>query len=102
MIKNLVKAAAELDEAGFHIEADLMDRIMQKVAEELNDLEEDGEEPNFGFMDQDEEEDLSEEEEEDSDSEEEHSVDECLEYCKSFSHEDKVELIKALLDSMMD
>lgn len=32
MIKNLIKAAADLDAAGFIVEADLMDRIMQKVA----------------------------------------------------------------------
>jgi hypothetical protein len=29
MIKSLIKAAADLDKAGFHVEADLMDRIMQ-------------------------------------------------------------------------
>lgn len=42
MIKNLIKAAADLDAAGFIVEADLMDRIMQKVAAE----------PNFGFLSQ--------------------------------------------------
>ena len=52
------------------------------------------EEVNFGFMD-------NEEEEEDSE-EGDHSVEECLEYCKDFSHEEKAELIKALLDSMME
>ena len=42
MIKNLIKAAADLDAAGFIVEADIMDRIMQKVAGE----------PNFGFLSQ--------------------------------------------------
>jgi len=42
MIKNLIKAAADLDAAGFVVEADIMDRIMQKVAGE----------PNFGFLSQ--------------------------------------------------
>jgi hypothetical protein len=42
MIKNLIKAAADLDAAGFIVEADLMDKIMQKVAAE----------PNFGFLSQ--------------------------------------------------
>jgi hypothetical protein len=102
MIKNLIKAAAELDAAGFHVEADLMDKIMQKVAEEVEEEEvesepESEEEMDFGFMNQeDEEEEESEEDMEDG----EHSVEECLQYCSSFSHEEKVELIKALLDSM--
>lgn len=115
MIKNLIKAAAELDHAGFHVEADLMDKIMQKVAEELDDdgEETDGseemEDSEFGFLGGDEaEEDDDEAYEEEPDEEEldedseQHSVEECLHYCKSFSHEEKVELIKALLDSMMD
>jgi hypothetical protein len=104
MIKNLIKAAAELDAAGFHVEADLMDKIMQKVAEEVEEEEveaepESEEEMDFGFMNQeDEEEEESEEDMEDG----EHSVEECLQYCSSFSHEEKVELIKALLDSMTE
>jgi hypothetical protein len=115
MIKGLIKAAADLDRAGFYVEADLMDKIMQKVAENLSDDEEEsaempdeddseeGEEDEsgdniFGFIDGDD----SEEEEEEEDSESsDHSVEECLSYCQAFSHEDKVELIKALLDSMM-
>ena len=40
MIKSLIKAAADLDRAGFYVEADLMDKIMQKVAENLSDDEE--------------------------------------------------------------
>lgn len=110
MIKNLIKAAAELDHAGFHVEADIMDKIMQKVAEELDDdgEESDGseemEDSEFGFLghnedSEDEEEDYEEEADEESEG---HTVEECLHYCKSFSHEEKVELIKALLDSMMD
>lgn len=104
MIKNLVKAAAELDEAGFHIEADLMDKIMQKVAEKMSDSEDEDEEPEFGFMGQEDEdeEEGSEMEEEEMDSDEEHTVDECLDYCRAFSHEEKIELIKALLDSMAE
>jgi cobalamin biosynthesis protein CobT len=115
MIKNLVKAAADLDRAGFHVEADLMDKIMQKIAEDL--AEDDANDNEFGFLGSDhsddeddsadsdddseeghEEEEGEEEEEEDSS---DHSVEECLTYCSSFSHEEKVELIKALLDSMM-
>lgn len=42
MIKNLIKAAADLDAAGFIVEADLMDKIMEKIAGE----------PNFGFLSQ--------------------------------------------------
>ncbi len=114
MIKNLIKAAAELDQAGFHVEADIMDKIMQKVAEKMDDDNmEDAEESEemehseFGFLghkqedseDEDSEEEYEEEMEEDS---EEHSVEECLEYCKSFSNEEKIKLIKSLLDSMMD
>jgi hypothetical protein len=113
MIKGLIKAAADLDRAGFYVEADLMDKIMQKVAENLSDDEEesaevpdedDSEEEDesgddvFGFIGGD---DSEEEEEEDDSESSEHSVEECLSYCQAFSHEDKVELIKALLDSMM-
>ena len=115
MIKDLIKAAADLDRSGFYVEADLMDKIMQKVAEDLSDDEEesaevphedDSEEEEeeeesgddvFGFIGGD---DSEEEEEEDSESSE-HSIEECLTYCQDFSHEEKVELIKALLDSMM-
>lgn len=119
MIKDLIKAAADLDSAGFHVEADLMDKIMQKVAENLSDEGEettdapDDDSETFGFLghedsDEDSEdeseegygEDESEEEDEDED-DSDHSVEECLTYCSSFSHEQKVELIKALLDSMM-
>ena len=112
MIKSLVKAAADLDRAGFHVEADLMDKIMQKVAEDLSEEESDAND--FGFLgnDSDEEDDSvdyddeSEEEEEEEGEEEDedssdHSVEECLSYCSSFSLEEKAELIKALLDSMM-
>lgn len=111
MIRSLVKAARDLDSAGFHVEADLMDKIMQKVAEDLSDDEEettdepdDDDAQNFGFLG-DEDEDSEDESDEDSEEHEEdssdHSVEECFTYCKSFSHEEKVELIKALLDSMM-
>jgi hypothetical protein len=107
MIKSLVKAAADLDRAGFHVEADLMDKIMQKVAEDLSEEESDAND--FGFLgnDSDEEDDSvdsddeSEEEEGEEEDSSDHSVEECLSYCGSFSHEEKVELIKALLDSMM-
>ena len=122
MIKDLIKAAADLDSAGFHVEADLMDKIMQKVAEDLSDDEEEtvddpgDDAQSFGFLsDEDEdsededsedesEEDSEEEDEEESEEDEDssdHSVEECLSYCGSFSHEEKVELIKALLDSML-
>jgi hypothetical protein len=114
MIKGLIKAAADLDRAGFYVEADLMDKIMQKVAENLSDDEEETvDEPgddaqSFGFLsdededseDEDSEDESEEEDEEDEDSSD-HSVEECLSYCGSFSHEEKVELIKALLDSML-
>ena len=112
MIRSLVKAARDLDSAGFHVEADLMDKIMQKVAEDLSDDEEettdepDDDAQSFGFLgDEDEDsEDESEEDYEEEGEEEEgssdHSVEECFTYCESFSHEEKVELIKALLDSM--
>ena len=66
MIKDLIKAAAELDSAGFHVEADLMDKIMQKVAEDLSDDEEETvDEPgdaaqSFGFL-SDEDEDSEDE-----------------------------------------
>lgn len=106
MIKNLIKAAAELDSAGFHVEADLMDKIMQKVAEKMDSEEEldseedmDSEEEeedlqgsDFGFMDKEEE-----EHEEGQDSK---SVEECLSYCESLSNEEKIELIKAILNTM--
>jgi len=109
MIKNIIKAAAELDQAGFHVEADLMDKIMQKVAQELDEdmdemeEEESDEESDFGFLGSEDEDDSNEEYEEEEESEDddgEHSVEECLTYCTSFSNADKVELIKALLDSM--
>jgi|688.fasta_scaffold315136_3 hypothetical protein len=107
MIKNLIKAAAELDSAGFHVEADLMDKIMQKVAEKMDPEEEldseedmDSEEEeedlqgsDFGFMDK-------EEEEEHEEGQESKSVEECLSYCESLSNEEKIELIKAILNIM--
>lgn len=114
MIKNLVKAAADLDRAGFHVEADLMDKIMQKVAEDLS--EDDANDNEFGFLGSDDSNDEDDSADSDDDSEEryeeegeeeeeedssDHSVEECLTYCSSFSLEEKVELIKALLDSMM-
>jgi hypothetical protein len=107
MIKNLIKAAAELDHAGFHVEADIMDKIMQKVAEDLGDDDSEGheeEDSDFGFLNHDEsDEEYEEESEEDSEEESEAlSAEECLHHCMSLSNEEKVELIKSLLDSMMD
>ena len=126
MIKDLMKAASELDKNGFHVEADLMDKIMQKIAqkmseEEVDDEEEDymdselpGEEEeseeqdgSFSFVNKDpkganveEEEEVDEEEEEEEEGDSEHSIEECLSYCESFSKEDKLELVKCLLDSL--
>lgn len=114
MIKSLIKAAADLDQAGFHVEADLMDKIMHKVAQELDEdmdemeeseeEEDSSDESDFGFLGHDDSDEDSEEDdyEEESDEEEdgEHSVEECMTYCTSFSDAQKVELIKALLDSM--
>ena len=113
MIKNIIKAAAELDQAGFHVEADLIDKIMHKVAQELDEdmdemegeeEEEDSEESDFGFLGHEDEDESDEEyeEEEDSEGEGEHSVEECLTYCSSFTNAQKIELIKELLDSMED
>lgn len=113
MIKNIIKAAAELDQAGFHVEADLMDKIMHKVAQELDEdmdemegeeEEKDSEESDFGFLGHEDEDESDEEYEEEEDSEggEEYSVEECLTYCSSFTNAQKIELIKELLDSMED
>ena len=153
MIKLLVKAAAELDNAGLHVEADLVDKIMQKVAggnepdygflpkgktstpkaspskpkeeeeeddisegedvEDEEEMEEDVEEEMEEEEEDDEsyelpgEEDMEEEEEEDEsydvdeDEPETSSADKCLESCLQLSDEEKVELIKALLDSLV-
>ena len=120
MIKNLVKAAADLDRAGFHVEADLMDKIMQKVAEGLaedNDNQ-------FGFLgsaedDSVDSDDVSEEEEEEEGEEEEEeegeeeegeeeeeggalSAEECLEHCMMLSVDEKCALMKSLLDSLCE
>ena len=119
MIKNLIKAAADLDKAGFHVEADLMDKIMQEVAEKIEeetdaeeemdleeeemDLEEeeidlektDLKKSDFGFMGED------EEDAEEDDEDKAYSVEECLEYCDAFSNEEKIQLIKHLLDSIV-
>ncbi len=123
MIKYLIKAAAELDNAGFRVEADLLDQIMKKVAIEVaeNDAND------FGFLSSkekkapvakteaepveetevesevDDEEDESEEtepEEEVNEDDEELSLKECIEHCRSFSNEDKAKLIKALIDDL--
>ncbi len=106
MIKDLIKAASDLDDHGFHVEAELMDKIIERVAfgkeeesEDDSDLETDWE-IEFESDLPGSEEDSEEEEEEEEDTDEEVSVEECLEYCASFSDAQKVELIKALLDSM--
>jgi hypothetical protein len=112
MIKSLVKAAADLDRAGFHVEADLMDKIMQKVAEDLSEEESDAND--FGFLgnDSDEEDDSvdsddesEEEEEEEEEGEEEGgtlSAEECLEHCMMLSVDEKCALMKSLLDSLCE
>lgn len=116
MIKNLIKVAAELDKAGFHVEADLVDTIMQKVAEEAaedNAID-------FGFLgnktekkdvetaasdDTDDEEDENlgseEEEEEEEEPNAELSFEDCLEHCKALTHEEQVAIIRAILDDMV-
>ena len=108
MIKNLVKAAADLDRAGFHVEADLMDKIMQKVAEDLSEEESDAND--FGFLgnDSDEEDDSvdyddeSEEEEEEEEEGGTLSAEECLEHCMMLSVDEKCALMKSLLDSLCE
>ena len=40
MLKNLVKIAADLDSAGFKMEADIVDVIIRRVASELEEPEE--------------------------------------------------------------
>jgi len=109
MIKSLVKAAAALDRAGFHVEADLMDKIMQKVAEDLS--EEESDDNDFGFLgnDSDEEDDSvdsdDESEEEEEEEEEEGgtlSAEECLEHCMMLSVDEKCALMKSLLDSLCE
>lgn len=111
MIKGLIKAAADLDSAGFHVEADVMDKIMQRVAQSAD----------FGFLpskgekktetddsaeDEYEEEESDEEEEsEEEESEEEGdaiSMKECLEHCMMLSTDEKCALMKALLDSICE
>ena len=44
MLKNLVKIAAELDTAGFKMEADIVDVIIRRVASELGEQEDNSEE----------------------------------------------------------
>ena len=44
MHKNLVKIAAELDTAGFKMEADIVDVIIRRVASELGEQEDNSEE----------------------------------------------------------
>ena len=120
MIKNLVKAAADLDRAGFHVEADLMDKIMQKVAEDLS--EDDANDNEFGFLgsnhsgaedDSADSDDVSEEEEEEEEEEDEEeegeeeeggalSAEECLEHCMMLSVDEKCALMKSLLDSLCE
>ena len=113
MIKNLVKAAADLDRAGFHVEADLMDKIMQKVAEDLS--EEESDTNDFGFLgsdpgDEDDSVDSDDESEEESEEEEEEeeeesgalSAEECLEHCMMLSVDEKCALMKSLLDSLCE
>lgn len=41
MIKNLVKIASDLDNAGFRKEADIVDLIIRRVASELGNQEDD-------------------------------------------------------------
>jgi hypothetical protein len=40
MLKNLIKIAADLDSAGFKMEADIVDVIIRRVASELEEPEE--------------------------------------------------------------
>lgn len=44
MLKNLIKIAAELDTAGFKMEADIVDVIIRRVASELGEQEDNLEE----------------------------------------------------------
>lgn len=44
MLKNLIKIAAELDTAGFKMEADIVDVIIRRVASELGEQEDSSEE----------------------------------------------------------
>jgi len=120
MIKGLIKAAADLDSAGFHVEADVMDRIMQKVAEstdfgflpsgdgkkiEPNDSNEDEAEDEDEYEEEQSDESDEDESDEDEESEEEGdaiSMKECLEHCMMLSMDEKCELMKALLDSICE
>jgi len=43
MLKNLVKIASDLDNAGFRKEADIVDVIIRRVASELGDQEDESE-----------------------------------------------------------
>lgn len=121
MIKNLIKVAADLDKAGFHVEADLVDNIMQKIAEEsednavdfhflsnkssdksppVDDVSDDTEEEEVSEEPEEELEEESEEEEEEND-EAEVCFEDCLAHCKALSHEEQIAIIKAILDDMV-
>ena len=116
MIKGLIKAAADLDSAGFHVEADVMDKIMQRVAQsadfgflpskgEKKTETDDSAEDEYEEEESDEEEESEEEESEEEESEEEGdaiSMKECLEHCMMLSTDEKCALMKALLDSICE
>lgn len=113
MIKGLIKAAADLDSAGFHVEADVMDKIMQRVAQsaDFGFLPSKGEKKtNNSAEDEYEEEEEEEESDEDEESEDEESEEEgeaismkeCLEHCMMLSTDEKCALMKALLDSICE
>lgn len=105
MIRDLIKAASDLDSQGFHVEAELMDKIIQKIAlkevednsdEESEDSE--SEEELFSMPGMEEEEEESEEETEEES--EEDPVKECYEFCSDFSDEQKLMLVEMLLDDL--
>ena len=118
MIKGLIKAAADLDSAGFHVEADVMDKIMQRVAQsadfgflpskgekKTNNSAEDEYEEEEEEEESDEDEESEEEESEEEESEEEGdaiSMKECLGHCMMLSTDEKCALMKALLDSICE